>query len=231
MAAKMPMPFGNPATYRGHSGIDFAQKRGTPIRASGPGVVLRTSHNAAGGWWTVVRYDIGATFGYAHQDYRTTAVKAGDRVSEGTVIGHVGSLGKNSTGPHLHLENLYWATEAGVWGFFDRNRVVGQGNPSGGGNTKPPIPAPIPTPVDEEDDEMKNSAVYYETTKNTIVYMTFNTGSGWYSEYGNGVGNGPMPGTYNNPLAATLGTGSYALVTQSHATALKKSLDLVRLGR
>jgi len=129
------MPFPNPRTYPGHSGVDFPQNRGTPIRASGPGKVLRLSHNALGGYWTVIRYDNGVTLGYAHQDRAVTVVKSGQRVTEGTVIGYVGSLGKNSTGPHLHLTDIDNQTYAATMARLDTSRVVGQGAPAGTGGS------------------------------------------------------------------------------------------------
>lgn len=130
--AKLPMPFNNPRTYAGHSGIDFPQARGTRIPASGPGVVLRTPYTAKGGYWTTIKYDNGYTIGYAHQDRQVTVVRPGQRVNTGQTIGYVGSLGQRSTGPHLHIENIHWATEAGIWACFDRNRVVGSGSTAGG---------------------------------------------------------------------------------------------------
>lgn len=84
-----------------------------------------------------------------------------------------------------------------------------------------------PLTPESEEDEMKNSCVYYQKD-NAWIYLVFNTGSGWYHEYSNGPGEGTMPGEYNNPLAATLGTGSFAKVTASHAGVIKTSLDAVR---
>lgn len=128
--AKLPAPGGDPYTYPGHSGVDFLRGpawHGKPFYASGPGRVLRTPHNVRGGWWTTIQYDNGATIGYAHQDKRPP-VSAGQRVSEGTLIGYVGASGTYVTGPHIHVENLNWATDTGLWSVFDKNRVVGQGS-------------------------------------------------------------------------------------------------------
>ena len=127
----LPIPFGNPYTYAGHSGVDFPQMRGTPFRASGPGVVVSIDYSPRAGHTVWVRYDNGPTVGYCHMDYRTSNVRVGQRVSEGTILGLVGSLGLASTGPHLHVEVAGHATTAGFWKFFDRNRVVGQGSSAG----------------------------------------------------------------------------------------------------
>lgn len=127
----LPIPFGNPYTYAGHSGVDFPQMRGTTFRASGPGVVSSIDYSPRAGHTVWVRYDGGPNVGYCHMDYRTSNVRVGQRVSEGTILGLVGSLGLASTGPHLHVEVAGHATTAGFWKFFDRNRVVGQGSPAG----------------------------------------------------------------------------------------------------
>ena len=134
----IPIPFGNPYTYAGHSGVDFPQMRGTPFRASGPGVVSSIDYSPRAGHTVWVRYDNGPNVGYCHMDYRTSNVRVGQGVSEGTVLGLVGSLGLASTGPHLHVEVAGHATTAGFWKFFDRNRVVGQGS-SAGEETKGPF--------------------------------------------------------------------------------------------
>ena len=134
----LPIPFGNPYTYTGHSGVDFPQMRGTPFRASGPGVVSSIDYSPRAGHTVWVRYDNGPNVGYCHMDYRTSNVRVGQRVEEGAVLGLVGSLGLASTGPHLHVEVAGHATTAGFWKFFDRNRVVGQGS-SAGEETKGPF--------------------------------------------------------------------------------------------
>lgn len=127
----LPIPFGNPYTYTGHSGVDFPQMRGTPFRASGLGAVSSIDYSPRAGHTVWVRYDNGPNVGYCHMDYRTSNVRVGQRVSEGTILGLVGSLGLASTGPHLHVEVAGHATTAGFWKFFDRNRVVGQGSSAG----------------------------------------------------------------------------------------------------
>lgn len=134
----LPIPFGNPYTYTGHSGVDFPQMRGTPFRASGPGIVSSIDYSPRAGHTVWVRYDNGPNVGYCHMDYRTSNVRVRQRVSEGTILGLVGSLGLASTGPHLHVEVAGHATTAGFWKFFDRNRVVGHGS-SAGEETKGPF--------------------------------------------------------------------------------------------
>lgn len=126
--AKLPIPFSNPATYPGHSGVDYAQRRGTPFLASGPGRVTTLSRNARGGFYIWVKYDaIGPEVGYHHMDSHNGCPPVGSRVSEGTRLGYVGNTG-NSTGPHLHSEVAGHRTTAGYWKFFDSSRVVGGGS-------------------------------------------------------------------------------------------------------
>lgn len=129
---KLPIPFGNPATYKGHSGVDFGQPRGTPFRASGPGRITSRAKNARGGYYVWVQYDAGPRVGYHHMDSHRGVPAPGTRVAEGTLLGYVGSLGQYSTGPHLHSEVSGHATTDGYWRFFDPNRVVGTS--SSGGN-------------------------------------------------------------------------------------------------
>lgn len=132
----LPIPFGNPATYAGHSGVDFAQPRGTIFRASGSGVVGRRSSNARGGNLVWVDYDGYPGVAYAHLDDYRDSPPVGSRVREGDVLGHVGNSG-HSTGPHLHVEVYGNATTAGFWRFFTAARVVGAGSAAGGSATLP----------------------------------------------------------------------------------------------
>lgn len=129
--ARMPIPFNNPRTYAGHSGVDFPQARGTHFRASGPGKVTHRNSNSRGGNIVWVHYDNGVGVGYAHLDNYTDSPAPGTRVQEGTVLGRVGSSGF-STGPHLHAEVANHATTAGFWQFFDPSRTVGGGSTAGG---------------------------------------------------------------------------------------------------
>jgi peptidoglycan DL-endopeptidase CwlO len=84
-----------------HSGIDLAAARGTPVRATLPGVV-RVIVSATGyGLHVVIDHGSGLSSLYGHLD--TVLVNSGDDVFAGQIIGTVGSSG-NATGPHLHFE-------------------------------------------------------------------------------------------------------------------------------
>lgn len=84
-----------------HEGIDIAVPEGTPIRASKGGTVIIASYNGGYGNYTCIDHGSGLSTCYAHQS--SYAVSAGQRVSQGQVIGYSGNTGA-STGPHLHFE-------------------------------------------------------------------------------------------------------------------------------
>lgn len=170
---KLPIPFGNPRSYKGHSGVDFGQPRGTPIPASGPGKVSHRGRSTRGGCYIWVKYDNGPLAGYHHMDNHGGCPPDGARVVEGTRLGYVGSLGLFSTGPHLHSEISGEATTAGYWKYFDRNRVVGS-RPAGGGGT-PITPEPTQRRRQKEDDTMY---VQHENKKYPQVYATFTDANG-----------------------------------------------------
>ena len=93
----------HPITGRPHShtGTDIAAPYGTPIKAVKSGVVTISEYGSSYGNYVVISHGAGTTSLYAHMSSR--AARAGDVVSQGDVIGYVGSTG-NSTGNHLHLE-------------------------------------------------------------------------------------------------------------------------------
>ena len=95
-------PFtGRPAT---HSGIDIPAPRGTPIKASKSGVVITSAYNSGGyGQYVVISHGDGDSTLYAHMVPGSQTVSVGDTVTQGQVIGQVGTSGR-STGYHLHFE-------------------------------------------------------------------------------------------------------------------------------
>ena len=112
----------DPTAYRDHkhNGIDISAKRGDAVVSTETGVVVavktdmtehdsqavRKAHGNTGGNYVVVEYQRadGESYrvSYCHLTENGVAVKKGDTVNAGTVLGYVGSTG-NSTGPHLHL--------------------------------------------------------------------------------------------------------------------------------
>jgi murein DD-endopeptidase MepM/ murein hydrolase activator NlpD len=86
-----------------HRGTDFAAPMGTPIMASGSGVVTRARWCGGGGNCIKIRHNSTYQTIYAHMRNFARGIKEGSRVKQGQIIGYVGSTGK-STGPHLHYE-------------------------------------------------------------------------------------------------------------------------------
>ncbi len=86
-----------------HKGTDFAAPMGTPIMASGDGVVIKAGWCGGGGNCVKIRHNSTYQTVYAHMSKFARGIKSGVRVKQGQTIGYVGSTGK-STGPHLHYE-------------------------------------------------------------------------------------------------------------------------------
>jgi len=86
-----------------HKGTDFAAPMGTPIMASGDGVVKKAGWCGGGGNCVKIRHNSTYQTVYAHMSKFARGIKPGVRVKQGQTIGYVGSTGK-STGPHLHYE-------------------------------------------------------------------------------------------------------------------------------
>ena len=86
-----------------HKGTDFAAPMGTPIVASGSGIVTRARWCGGGGNCIKIKHNSTYQTIYAHMRNFASGIKEGKRVKQGQIIGYVGSTGK-STGPHLHYE-------------------------------------------------------------------------------------------------------------------------------
>ena len=86
-----------------HRGTDFAAPLGTPIMASGNGVVKKAGWCGGGGNCVVIKHNSTYQTVYAHMSKFANGIRSGARVKQGQTIGFVGSTGK-STGPHLHYE-------------------------------------------------------------------------------------------------------------------------------
>ena len=86
-----------------HLGTDFAAPKGTPIMASGDGLVVRAKWCGGGGNCVKIKHNRVYQTVYAHLSKFGRGIKKGARVKQGQIIGYVGSTGL-STGPHLHYE-------------------------------------------------------------------------------------------------------------------------------
>lgn len=88
-----------------HRGVDFSAPVGTPIFASGDGIIEKAGWNGSYGRYIRIRHNGAYKTAYAHLSGFNKNIKVGQRISQGKVIGYVGSSGR-STGPHLHYEVL-----------------------------------------------------------------------------------------------------------------------------
>lgn len=96
---------------RMHTGTDWAAPRGTPIIAAGNGVVEKAGWDSGGyGNQTLVRHANGYVSSYNHQSAIAPGVREGAKVTQGQVIGYVGTSGE-STGAHLHYELIVNGTK------------------------------------------------------------------------------------------------------------------------
>ncbi|SFC63581.1 M23 family metallopeptidase [Massilia yuzhufengensis] len=89
--------------WKAHKGVDYAATSGTPIRAAADGTVDFAGNSGGYGNQVVLKHWSNYSTAYAHMSRFAPGVRKGSKVSQGQVIGYVGSTGW-STGPHLHYE-------------------------------------------------------------------------------------------------------------------------------
>ena len=89
--------------WKAHRGTDYRAKKGTPVVAAGDGKVTHSTYNKYNGHYVFLQHGNGIVTKYLHFSKR--AVKKGQRVKQGQVIGYVGSTGM-SQASHLHYEFL-----------------------------------------------------------------------------------------------------------------------------
>jgi murein DD-endopeptidase MepM/ murein hydrolase activator NlpD len=90
-------------SWKQHKGVDFAAATGTPIRAAGDGTVESAASSGGYGNLVVLKHWANYSTAYAHMSRFAKGIKKGTKVSQGDVIGYVGTTGW-STGAHLHYE-------------------------------------------------------------------------------------------------------------------------------
>src|SRR5262249_46928729 len=88
-----------------HTGVDWAAPRGTPIYASGNGIVMTAGWESGYGKYVKIKHTNGYETAYAHMSGFARGIQPGTRVRQGQIIGYVGSTGL-ATGAHLHYEIL-----------------------------------------------------------------------------------------------------------------------------
>ena len=87
-------------TVRPHTGVDYAAPTGTPVMSIGDGVVVQKGYKGGGGHTVKIRHNSVYSTAYLHLSRYAKNLNVGSHVSQGEVIGYVGSTGA-STGPHL----------------------------------------------------------------------------------------------------------------------------------
>ena len=85
---------------RPHTGVDYAAPAGTPVVSIGDGTVIFKAYHGGGGNTVKIRHNSTYTTAYLHLQGYAKGLAVGQRVSQGQLIGYVGSTG-SSTGPHL----------------------------------------------------------------------------------------------------------------------------------
>lgn len=105
-------------TLMDHKGLDFAAPRGTPVYATGDGIIDRANFSGSYGNVVYINHRHGFETRYAHLS--KSIVKQGEQVNRGQVIGYVGSTG-NSVSSHLHYEVLVNGKNVNPINFFQRD--------------------------------------------------------------------------------------------------------------
>ncbi|GGE90393.1 peptidoglycan DD-metalloendopeptidase family protein [Kangiella profundi] len=140
-----------------HRGVDYRAPIGTPVRAAGDGRVTHSAYNKYNGNYVFVKHGNNITTKYLHFSKR--AVKPGERVKQGQIIGYVGSTGM-SQAPHLHYEFV-------VNGVHRNPRTV-----------KLPHAAPVPREEMERFREQSKPLLAQLETERTTYFARLNEESG-----------------------------------------------------
>ena len=88
---------------RAHKGVDYAASHGTPIKATGNGKIVHRGKKGGYGNTVVIQHGSKYSTLYAHLSRYRKGLKTGSKVTQGQIIGYIGSSGL-ATGPHLHYE-------------------------------------------------------------------------------------------------------------------------------
>lgn len=96
-------------TIRAHRGVDYAAPSGTPVKATGDGVVEYAANHGGYGRSVLIQHGSKYTTVYAHLSRYARGIRKGVHVKQGQIIGYVGMTGL-ATGPHLHYEFRVYGT-------------------------------------------------------------------------------------------------------------------------
>jgi len=89
--------------FRSHKGVDYAAKKGSPVRAAGDGKIIFKGRKGGYGRVLIVQHGSRYSTLYAHLNSYNKKLRVGSKVRQGQTIGYVGNSGL-ATGPHLHYE-------------------------------------------------------------------------------------------------------------------------------
>ena len=101
--------------YSFHNGVDLAAPGGTPIYATKSGTVTTATYNSVYGYYVTINHGDGFSSLYGHMT--RYVVSAGQTVTQGQVIGYVGTTGL-STGNHLHFTIFYNGSTVNPMGYI-----------------------------------------------------------------------------------------------------------------
>lgn len=104
--------------WRSHNGLDLTAATGTPVYATGDGIITTAKYRGGYGYAVFINHGYGFETRYAHLS--KFKVAEGQKVKRGTIIGFVGNTG-TSTGPHLHYEVLFREKQINPIDFMYRN--------------------------------------------------------------------------------------------------------------
>lgn len=105
--------------FHQHTGVDLAAPQGTPVYATGNGIVVQDPGRGTGyGIQIIINHGYGYRTRYAHLS--KVAVHPGQAVKRGEIIGEVGNTGR-STSPHLHYEVIYMSTPVDPMNYFRKD--------------------------------------------------------------------------------------------------------------
>ncbi|MAV23327.1 MAG: peptidase M23 [Gammaproteobacteria bacterium TMED278] len=90
-------------TIRAHNGVDYAAKKGSPVRSTGDGTILFIGRKSGCGNEILIKHSNDYSTRYCHLEGFAKNLNNGKKVKQGQTIGYVGSTGL-ATGPHLHYE-------------------------------------------------------------------------------------------------------------------------------
>ena len=145
--------------YKAHLGTDYAAPTGTPIRSVGDGIVEEAKYSQYNGRYVKIRHNSVYTTQYLHMSRFGSGIKAGVKVTQGQVIGYVGSTGL-ANGPHLCFR--FWKNGQQVDAL----------------NVKLPPSEPVNDDMKDEYDVVMKSvleqldSIYFETSKDSLTAYT-----------------------------------------------------------